>query len=113
MLRKATQRNKAQEAVFDALGNPVRRGIIARLAAGPLSVGQLAIGFSVSRPAISRHLAQLSDAGLVRHETVGTRNLYVLDPDGFARGAAWFNSFWDEAEARLRLVAENLPATHD
>ncbi len=94
--------------VFDALGNPERRQLVRQLAGGPLSVNELAAGFDISRPAISRHLATLERAGLVTHRAVGTRNLYSLDPRGFEATRRWLDSFWDEAEARLRLVAENL-----
>lgn len=94
--------------VFDALGNPVRREILERLATEPMSVGSLAAAFPVSRPAISRHLAVLKDAGLVVHRSEGTRNVYALDPKGFEATRAALDTFWDEAESRLRLVAENL-----
>lgn len=108
MLRNRLRNDDPSEAVFDALGNPVRRQILQRLGAGPLSVGDLAAAFTVSRPAISRHLAQLAEAGLVAHRADGTRNLYALEPRGFAATRQWLDSFWNEAEARLRLVAENL-----
>lgn len=94
--------------VFDALGNPVRRQIVAHLASEPMSVARLAAAFTVSRPAISRHLAVLEDAGLVTHTAAGTRNVYALDAAGFAATRAALDSFWDDAEARFRLVAENL-----
>ena len=92
---------------LDALGNPVRREILRELRAAPLSVGDLASRFPVSRPAISRHLAQLERAGLVAHRAEGTRNVYFLDRAGLEATSAWLNRFWDEAEARLKLVAEN------
>lgn len=94
--------------VFDALGNPVRREILQRLSAEPMSVGSLAAAFTVSRPAISRHLAVLKDAGLVTHRSEGTRNVYALDPRGFEATRTALDGFWDEAEARLKLVAENV-----
>src|SRR5215213_9650658 len=94
--------------VFDALGNPVRRQILERLADEPMNVGSLAAEFPVSRPAISRHLAVLRDAGLVVHRSEGTRNVYALDPKGFEATRKALDAFWDEAETRLRLVAENL-----
>jgi DNA-binding transcriptional ArsR family regulator len=99
---------KLPDPVFDALGNPLRREIVRRLSRKPMSVGTLAQAFTVSRPAISRHLALLEDAGLVTHEGQGTRNVYALDRRGFDRTRAALDAFWDEAEARLRLVAENL-----
>jgi DNA-binding transcriptional ArsR family regulator len=101
------------EAIFDALGNPVRRQILRRLGGGAVSVGDLAAAFTISRPAISRHLAVLQDAGLIAHQPAGTRNLYALDPRGLDATRAWLDQFWDEAESRLRLVAENLPRRED
>ena len=92
---------------LDALGNAERRKLLQALAEGPRSVGELAALFPISRPAVSRHLAQLDRAGLVRHRAQGTRNLYMLDTDGLTETAAWLTSFWDEAAARLKLVAEN------
>jgi DNA-binding transcriptional ArsR family regulator len=99
---------KLYDPVFDALGNPLRRDIVRRLARGPMSVGRLASAFTVSRPAISRHLAVLESAGLVAHEAAGTRNVYALDPRGFKATREALDEFWDEAAARLKLVAENL-----
>ena len=106
MLRKYS----VQEAdeVFDALGNPVRRQIVGELGQGPLSVGELADRFAISRPAISRHLAQLEQARLVVHVAAGTRHVYRLEAAGFEQSQQWLSRFWSEAEARFRLVAENL-----
>lgn len=59
--------------VFAALADPTRRAVFERLADGPRSVGELARGLPVSRPAVSQHLRALSDAGLVRSRPVGTR----------------------------------------
>jgi DNA-binding transcriptional ArsR family regulator len=101
-------RTELPDEALEALGNAERRKLLQLLAAGPMSVGELAGSFTISRPAVSRHLKLLEGARLVRHDTVGTRNLYALDRAGFAATAAWLNGFWDEAEARLRLVAENL-----
>lgn len=95
------------EAALDALGNPERRKLVSALGEGPQSVGELAARFPISRPAVSRHLAQLERAGLVTHSSQGTRNVYELDNAGLTETAAWLTGFWDEAEARLRLLAEN------
>jgi len=92
---------------LDALGNAERRRLVQALADGPRSVGELAAAFPISRPAVSRHLAQLERAGLVTHRSEGTRNVYTLNAAGLTETAAWLTSFWEEAEARLRLVAEN------
>jgi DNA-binding transcriptional ArsR family regulator len=95
------------EHALDALGNPERRRLLVLLSEGPRSVGELARAFTISRPAISRHLKVLQAARLVRHEAAGTRNLYSLDRSGFTTTTEWLNDFWDEAEKRFRLVAEN------
>ena len=101
-------RPELPDEALEALGNAERRKLLQLLAAGPLSVGELAGAVTISRPAVSRHLKLLEGARLIRHDAVGTRNLYALDRAGFAATAAWLNGFWDEAGARLRLVAENL-----
>jgi DNA-binding transcriptional ArsR family regulator len=107
------QTSSIPDDVLDALGNPERRLLVRRLAAGPLSVTELAAGFDISRPAISRHLATLERAGLVTHRGVGTRNVYSLDLRGFEATRRWLDGFWDEAEGRLRLLAENLEAPRE
>jgi DNA-binding transcriptional ArsR family regulator len=91
---------------LDALGDPTRRTIVERLRTGPLSVGELAAGLPVSRPAVSQHLAVLRRARLVRHERKGTRNVYRLDAEGVAALRAYFDAFWDDALARFADAAE-------
>lgn len=95
------------DLALDALGNAERRRLVRALAEGPQSVTELAAAFPISRPAVSRHLKQLEQAGLVTHRAEGTRNVYALDRSGLEDTAAWLTGFWDEAEARLKLVAEN------
>lgn len=95
------------DVALEALGNAERRKLVQALGDGARSVGELAAAFPISRPAISRHLAQLERAGLVAHRSEGTRNVYYLDRAGLEATTSWLNRFWDEAEARLRLVAEN------
>ena len=85
------------EAVLDALGDSTRRRIIQQLRAGPSSVGELAAGLPVSRPAVSQHLTVLRRSGLVRYEELGTRNVYRLDPAGLSELRAWLDGFWESA----------------
>ena len=85
--------------VFDALGDPTRRQIIARLRPGPTPVGKLADQLTIGRPAVSTHLRVLEGAGLVRHESRGTRNLYALAPEGMAVAQQWLVGMWDTALA--------------
>jgi DNA-binding transcriptional ArsR family regulator len=86
-----------QEFQLDALGDATRRAILDRLLAGPLPVGKLAEGFTVSRPAISQHLRILKEANLVVDESSGTRRLYHLNPRGFDSLREYFDQFWGQA----------------
>jgi DNA-binding transcriptional ArsR family regulator len=88
--------NQSADAVFDALGEPVRRRILELLREGPTPVGRLAERLPVGRPAVSKHLRVLSNAGLIEHRSVGTRNLYALAPDGMATAQQWLASLRHE-----------------
>lgn len=98
------------EIVFDALGEPTRRRIIELLKDGPRPVGELARQLPVGRPAVSKHLKVLTDAGLTDHQSVGTSNLYSLRPDSMEAARAWLTETWgtvltayaDAADERAR-----------
>jgi DNA-binding transcriptional ArsR family regulator len=87
--------NQSVEGVFDALGDPIRRRILELLNEGPTPVGQLAERLPVGRPAVSKHLRVLSDAELIDHRRIGTRNLYALAPGGLAVAQQWLVRTWD------------------
>jgi DNA-binding transcriptional ArsR family regulator len=89
----------AAEAALDALGDPMRRRLLELLHAGPRPVGELAAQLPIGRPAVSKHLRVLEDAGLVRHRSEGTRNLYALAPEGLAGVQQWLIGVWDTALA--------------
>lgn len=99
--------NIAVETALDALGNAVRRDIVRLLATGPHTVGDIAETFPISRPAISKHLRILDNAGIIAHDPDGTRNVYRLDHPGFAVARGWLDQFWDDALNRLKFTAEN------
>ncbi|MGZ8782072.1 MAG: ArsR/SmtB family transcription factor [Gaiellaceae bacterium] len=90
---------------LDALGDWTRRQIFDALRNGPRSVGELAAGLPVSRPAVSQHLRVLKDAGLVVDRKEGTRRLYRVDPDGLSGIRDYFDSFWGEALERFAAEA--------
>jgi len=93
---------------FEALGDPNRRAIVELLAAGTgRSVQELADALPISRPAVSRHLRLLKEAGLVREEPVGTRRIYRLHDEGIEAVRAYLERVWGEAAARFALVASN------
>src|SRR5262249_23592179 len=99
-----------QHAQLDALGDPTRRAILARLIRGPLPVGEIAREFPVSRPAISQHLRVLKEARLVLDRPDGTRRLYGLDPRGFDVAREYFDQFWSRAWAASREKGERAHA---
>jgi len=98
---------------FAALAHPTRREILERLRDHPgLSAGEIAAGFpSVSRPAISRHLAVLRRARLVRSRSRGRECHYALDArplaDIYERYLRAFAPIWDESLGNLKRVVES------
>lgn len=92
---------------MDALGDPTRRAIFDRLRSGPRSVGELARGLPVSRPAVSQHLRVLKTAGLVSERRDGTRRIYGVDADGVAALRAYFDDFWTDALASFKAAVEH------
>ena len=77
------------------------------LSEGPRSVGDLARGLPVSRPAVSQHLRVLERAGLVLARRDGTRNFYSVNGDGLTEVREYFEGFWDDALAAFKAAAES------
>jgi DNA-binding transcriptional ArsR family regulator len=96
---------------FGALGDPNRRAIVELLGSGDRSVREIADALPISRPAVSRHLRLLKDAGLVVEEPVGTRRVYRLHSEGVEAVQAYLARVWGDAAARSRLIAENTAGT--
>jgi DNA-binding transcriptional ArsR family regulator len=92
---------------FDALGDPHRRAIVELLGDGDRSVRELADALPISRPAVSRHLRLLKDAGLVIDRPEGTRRLYRLHDEGIEAVRAYLEQVWGEAATRFKLLADN------
>jgi DNA-binding transcriptional ArsR family regulator len=95
---------------FEALGDTNRREILTLLGAADKSVGEIAAALPISRPAVSRHLRLLREAGLVAEESRGARRIYRLQEEGMLAVQAYLEQVWGEAAARFRLVAENTDA---
>ena len=91
---------------LDALGSPVRRDILRQLQSAPLTVGELAARFPVSRPAISRHLHVLREAGLVELRPQRGRSVYAVRMQGFASVRAFLDEFWDDSLLALKREVE-------
>jgi DNA-binding transcriptional ArsR family regulator len=92
---------------FDALADPNRRAIAELLGGGERSVRELADEMPISRPAVSRHLRVLKEAGLVADRAEGTRRLYRLHGEGIEAVRAYLEQVWGEAAARFKLAADN------
>jgi DNA-binding transcriptional ArsR family regulator len=92
------------DAVFGALADPTRRAILARLTRGEASVAEIAAPFTVSQPAISRHLKVLEDAGLISRSRRATARLSHLEAEPLREATEWlsgYREFWDESYERL------------
>jgi DNA-binding transcriptional ArsR family regulator len=89
---------------FAALADPTRRAILARLAAGEATVGELAAPFAMSLPAVSKHLKVLARAGLVARGRTAQWRPCRLSPGPLKDAAEWleeYRRFWDESFDRL------------
>src|SRR5215475_7905802 len=102
-------------AVFGALADPTRRAILARLTRGDATVGELAAPFSVSQPAISRHLKVLEQAGLVSRHARATARLSRLEAAPLRDATAWligYRQYWEESYDRLDGLLASLHDDH-
>ena len=79
------------------MADGTRRTIVARLADGPMAVGELAAELPVTRSAVSQHLKILKDAGLVSERAAGTRRIYRLNPVAVAALRDQLDTFWQRA----------------
>lgn len=92
------------DAVFGALADPTRRAILTRLTQGEASVAEIAAPFTVSQPAISRHLKVLEEAGLISRSRRATARLSHLEAEPLREATEWltgYREFWDESYERL------------
>jgi len=100
------------DLTFAALGDRTRRAIVARLAEGEATVGELARPFRISRPAISKHLRVLEEAGLVRRTRDGRVNRCTLAAEPLRGAAEWverYRAFWEgQLDALARYVEQTI-----
>lgn len=114
MRRARSGRTKAEltgsAAVFAALGDATRLGIVARLCDdGPTSIARLTAGFGITRQAITKHLRVMEDAGLVRSTQRGRESIWQLEQKRLAdvrRQLQTISAQWDEALGRLKTFVE-------
>jgi DNA-binding transcriptional ArsR family regulator len=84
--------------------------VLKRLRGGARSVGEIAEGMDVSRPAVSQHLKILKAARLVTDRAEGTRRLYAVNVRGIEALRSWLDGFWDEALLAFKETAERQAA---
>lgn len=96
-------------ATFSALADPTRRAILARLAQGETSVGELVKPFAISGPAISRHLRVLENARLIERKVDAQWRICRLHPPGLRGADDWlspYRAFWEQSLDQLVAVLE-------
>lgn len=96
------------ERIYDALGETSRRQILRAVEDGPLTVGEIAAGLPITRPAVSRHIRVLREAGLIATTFKGNKTYVHLRPDGIKQARDELDRLWGSAMARFKLVADNL-----
>lgn len=99
--------------VFQALGDPVRRGILERLSTGPATVGDLSEPYQISAPAISQHLRVLESAGLIERTTHAQWRVCSLRPEPLDEATAWVErnrTLWQSRFDRLDDVLARITA---
>lgn len=104
MLNDSAQLDRA----FQALSDPVRRGMLARLTRGPATVSELARPLTMSLPAVLLHLKALESSGLVRSEKKGRVRTVELEPKALSEAEHWLTARRNEWEARLDRFEQHL-----
>lgn len=102
------------DRAFQALSDPVRRGMLARLSVGPASVSELAEPFSISLPAVLQHLKALEGSGLVRSQKAGRVRTVRLDPTMLSTAESWIarrRSEWEAQHDRFETYVHTLKLT--
>jgi DNA-binding transcriptional ArsR family regulator len=100
------------DAVFAALSDPTRRRIVERLAHGSLTIGEIASGFPISQPAISRHVRVLEDSGVLARQVVGRVHHCTLAPETMHAASGWIEkqtAFWNGVLDKLGDVLNEPP----
>jgi DNA-binding transcriptional ArsR family regulator len=93
---------------FLALSHPVRRAIVERLVAGPATVGQASSGVGVSKPAVTKHLKVLEDAGVVNRTVKGRTHVLRLEPRSLSEVSDWLDLHRPLWERKFETVERHL-----
>jgi DNA-binding transcriptional ArsR family regulator len=111
ILSLVDQYREPLDGLFQALADPTRRAVLARLAQGPASVTDLARPFAMALPSFMKHIHTLQAAGLVQTGKVGRVRTCALIPDAFAEAEGWLagqRSLWEGRADRLDRLVTNI-----
>jgi DNA-binding transcriptional ArsR family regulator len=111
MAETAASGDPAEARGFEALSDTNRREILRILSGGDKPVREIADAMTISRPAVSRHLRLLKDAGMVAERAEGTRRIYCLQERGIEAVREYLERIWGDAATRFRMLAENTEAS--
>ena len=109
------ERQDRLDWVFGALADPTRCAILTRLAAGDANVSELSAPFTVSQPAISRHLKVLEKAGLISRRKRATARMSHLEAEPLKEATDWlarYRQYWEERFEQLDVLLENFQSAH-
>lgn len=106
-------RSRAGIDVFHAVADPTRRAILDRLRGGGVAVAELASGFDMTRPAVSKHLKVLRDARLVREDRDGRQRVYRLTPGPLRDVSQWVESYRNFWQTNLLSLKRHLEGGKD
>lgn len=104
--------NLTLDRVFGALSDPTRRRIVERLSQRPLTVGEIAAEFSISQPAISKHVRVLEESGLLKRRVTGRVHHCTLSPAAMESASKWLDkqrAYWNAALDRLDTLLAQAP----
>ncbi|MFT6398134.1 MAG: DNA-binding transcriptional ArsR family regulator [Bradymonadia bacterium] len=98
-----------EQLIFRAIADPTRRSIMALLAGGERSLGQIASSYEMTRPAVTKHLGILRESGLIEVRTCGRQRLHSLRPEALKTVSDWlsfYSQFWDNKLENLKQAVE-------
>ena len=98
--------NRSEDKLFKSLADGTRRAILSEIAAEPRPVHDIAERFSVTRPAVSRHLRILKEAGLVDGRRAGRETVYFLKTSTLRELEEWLNALWATRLTQLKALVE-------
>ncbi|MGH6957572.1 MAG: ArsR/SmtB family transcription factor, partial [Caulobacteraceae bacterium] len=96
--------------VYEALADPTRRQIVAMLASGERSAGDIAGRFEIAGPSVSRHLKVLRESGMIAFRQEATSRIYRLEPQSLSEARQWMDAVLDAAKARFDRLGAHLEA---